>query len=98
MGSWLHYGLGNESEDLPAFCVLTSTGRYGQSQPIAQRQWHSGFLPSRYQGVQFRNQGDPVVYVSNPPGVSGQVRRQAGFIPPPRPARIAPQLELAGDS
>ncbi|MEM1441824.1 MAG: DUF1501 domain-containing protein [Verrucomicrobiota bacterium] len=69
MGSWINYGLGSESEDLPGFVVLTSVGG-GQSQPIAARQWHSGFLPSRFQGVQFHSTGDPVLYVSNPPGVS----------------------------
>lgn len=70
MGSWLTYGLGNEADDLPGFVVLTSLGRHGQAQPIAARQWHSGFLPSRYQGVEFRSTGDPVLYVSNPNGVS----------------------------
>jgi hypothetical protein len=69
MGSWLAYGLGSESADLPAFVVLTSTGRYGQSQPIAARQWHSGFLPSRFQGVHLRSTGDPVLYLSRPAGV-----------------------------
>jgi hypothetical protein len=69
MGSWLSYGLGSDSEDLPAFVVLTSTGRYGQSQPIAARQWHSGFLPSRFQGVHLRSTGDPVLYLSRPAGV-----------------------------
>ncbi len=68
MGSWIQYGLGSEAEDLPGFVVLTSVGG-GQSQPIASRQWHSGFLPSRYQGVHFHSKGDPVLYVSNPPGV-----------------------------
>ncbi len=75
MGSWLSYGLGCEAEDLPAFCVLTSSGRYGQSQPIAQRQWHSGFLPSRYQGIHLRGTGDPVLYLSNPQGVDAQRQR-----------------------
>jgi hypothetical protein len=70
MGSWLVYGLGSENENLPGFVVLTSTGRYGQSQPIAARQWHSGFLPSRFQGVHLRSTGDPVLYLSNPPGVT----------------------------
>jgi hypothetical protein len=70
MGSWLLYGLGSETEDLPGFVVLTSTGRFGQAQPIAARQWHSGFLPSRFQGVEFRSSGDPVLYVRNPSGVS----------------------------
>lgn len=75
MGSWVLYGLGSESEDLPGFIVLTSQGG-GQSQPIASRQWHSGFLPSRFQGVQFNSVGDPVHYVSNPPGVGAQQQRQ----------------------
>lgn len=71
MGSWINYGLGSESQDLPGFVVLTSVGG-GQSQPIAARQWHSGFLPSRFQGVQFHSTGDPVLYVSNPKGVSNK--------------------------
>ena len=75
MGSWLSYGLGCDADDLPAFCVLTSTGRFGQSQPIAQRQWHSGFLPSRYQGVHLRGTGDPVLYLSSPQGVDNQRQR-----------------------
>ncbi len=69
MGSWLLYGLGSESEDLPGFVVLTSEGG-SQSQPIAARQWNSGFLPSIYQGVKFNSAGDPVNYVRNPAGVS----------------------------
>lgn len=69
MGSWVTYGLGSESRDLPGFVVLTSVGG-GQSQPIASRQWHSGFLPSKYQGVQFHSSGDPVLYVNNPAGVA----------------------------
>ncbi|MBA61381.1 MAG: sulfatase [Planctomycetaceae bacterium] len=68
MGSWLTYGLGSETENLPGFVVLTSSGG-GQDQPIASRQWHSGFLPSRFQGVHFHSQGDPVLYVNNPPGI-----------------------------
>ena len=70
MGSWLLYGLGAEADDLPGFVVLTSEGKFGQSQPIAARQWHSGFLPSKYQGVQFHGQGDPVLHVRTPDGVS----------------------------
>src|SRR5262249_42593264 len=66
MGSWLWYGLGAECDDLPGFVVLASTGRSGQSQPIAARQWHSGFLPSQFQGVEFRSKGDPVLYLRNP--------------------------------
>ena len=68
MGSWLLYGLGSDCDDLPGYVVLTSVGG-GQSQPIAARQWHSGFLPSRFQGVEFRSQGDPVLYVKSPKGV-----------------------------
>ncbi len=75
MGSWIQYGLGSESRELPGFVVLTSVGG-GQSQPIATRQWHSGFLPSRYQGVHFHSKGDPVLYVSNPPGVDRQDQKQ----------------------
>ncbi len=74
MGSWINYGLGSESKDLPGFVVLTSVGG-GQNQPIAARQWHSGFLPSRYQGVQFHSTGDPVLYVSNPNGVKRDGQR-----------------------
>jgi hypothetical protein len=70
MGSWVAYGLGAESQDLPAFVVLTSLGLKGQNQPIAARQWSAGFLPSRFQGVQLRSKGDPVLYLSNPPGVT----------------------------
>jgi hypothetical protein len=70
MGSWITYGLGCDAEDLPGFVVLTSLGRGGQNQPIAARQWASGFLPSRFQGVHLRGKGDPVLYLGNPPGVS----------------------------
>lgn len=70
MGSWITYGLGSESENLPGFVVLVSTGKGRSPQPIAARQWSSGFLPSRYQGVQLRSQGDPVLYLSSPPGIS----------------------------
>src|SRR5437773_1452394 len=75
MGSWLVYGLGSDSDNLPGFVVLTSTGKSGQSQPISARQWHSGFLPSRFQGVHFRSTGDPVLYVSNPKGVTADRQR-----------------------
>jgi len=70
MGSWLTYGLGAETENLPGFVVLISTGKGGQMQPIAARQWHSGFLPSRFQGVPFRSQGDPVLYLRSPDGIT----------------------------
>jgi len=69
MGSWINYGLGSEGKNLPGFVVLTSVGG-GQSQPIAARQWHSGFLPSQYQGVRLRSKGDPVLYINNPKGVT----------------------------
>jgi hypothetical protein len=75
MGSWLWYGLGNESQDLPGFVVLTSLGKFGQAQPIAARQWHSGFLPSKFQGVEFRSKGDPVLYVGQPGGVNLKQQR-----------------------
>ncbi|MCP3914982.1 MAG: DUF1501 domain-containing protein [bacterium] len=70
MGAWAVYGLGNESSDLPGYVVLTSVGKGGQSQPIAARQWSSGFLPSRFQGVHFRSEADPVLYVNSPNGVT----------------------------
>ncbi|MDR3636514.1 MAG: DUF1501 domain-containing protein [Isosphaeraceae bacterium] len=76
MGSWLNYGLGSESDELPGFVVMTSQGRFGQSQPIAARQWHSGFLPSRFQGVVFHSKGEPVLYVSRPPGVNAGQQRE----------------------
>jgi hypothetical protein len=75
MGSWVTYGLGSVSEDLPGFVVLTSTGRFGQAQPISTRQWHSGFLPSRFQGVRFYSKGDPVLYLGNPKGTTVERQR-----------------------
>ncbi len=75
MGAWVTYGLGSLAKDLPGFVVLTSLGQGGQNQPIAARQWSSGFLPSKYQGVQLRSKGDPVLYLANPPGVTSD--RQA---------------------
>jgi hypothetical protein len=69
MGAWLSYGLGSEAEDLPGFVVMTSSGG-GQGQPISARQWHSGFLPSRFQGVEFQSRDEPVHYVRTPDGVS----------------------------
>ncbi len=69
MGSWVLYGIGSESQDLPGFVVLTSVGG-GQGQPISSRQWNNGFLPSRFQGVPFHSKGDPVHYVNNPTGVT----------------------------
>jgi hypothetical protein len=74
MGAWVTYGLGSEADDLPGFVVMTS--KMGRSpQPIAARQWHSGFLPGQFQGVEFSTSGAPVHYVNNPPGVSAVHQR-----------------------
>ena len=75
MGSWITYGLGSETEELPGFVVLTSVGGRNP-QPIASRQWGTGFLPSRYQGVQFNSTGDPVNYLKNPEGISNSQQKQ----------------------
>jgi len=76
MGSWIDYGLGSENQNLPAFVVLNSVPSNGMAdQGLLSRLWGAGFLPSRYQGVQFRGTGDPVLYLSDPPGVSRQRRR-----------------------
>jgi hypothetical protein len=75
MGSWINYGLGSEAEDLPGFVVMTSVGGRNP-QPIASRQWSAGFLPSRFQGVEFNSTGDPVHYVRNPKGVSADHQRK----------------------
>ena len=74
IGSWIAYGLGSESQDLPAFVVMVSQG-VGNTQALAERQWASGFLPSRFQGVKFRSGVDPVLYVSNPAGYDTAARR-----------------------
>jgi len=77
IGSWLSYGLGSENQDLPAFVVLLSQGSGNPNdQPLYDRLWGSGFLPSKYQGVKFRSVGDPVLYLSNPPGLSDAGRRR----------------------
>ncbi|HBI32567.1 MAG TPA: sulfatase [Verrucomicrobiales bacterium] len=70
MGSWLSYGLGSENANLPTFLVLLSGG----GQPVPSRYWHNGFLPSKHQGVQFQSKGDPVLYLSNPQGISHENR------------------------
>jgi hypothetical protein len=75
MGSWILYGLGSENDDLPGFVVLTSRGGR-DPQPINSRQWHSGFLPGRHQGVQLWSHGDPVHYLGNPRGVDRQRQRE----------------------
>jgi hypothetical protein len=107
MGSWLWYGLGAETDNLPGFVVLLSTGRSGQMQPIAARQWHSGFLPSRFQGVEFRSKGEPVLYVKNPQGVSADRQKdvidavqrlnamQQGVVDDPEIATRVAQYEMA---
>jgi hypothetical protein len=74
MGSWVTYGLGSESENLPGFVVFSS-GKKGPSG--GNSNWGSGFLPTLYQGVQFRTSGDPVLYLSNPPGVDAQLQRDS---------------------
>ena len=107
IGAWLSYGLGTENEDLPAFVVMTSRGSGRVGQALYTRLWGSGFLPSRYQGVKFRSQGDPVLYLSNPGGVSQDRRRiflddlsalnriqQEQFLDPEIETRIA-QYEMA---
>ncbi len=77
IGSWLAYGLGSENRDLPAFVVMISQGSGNPNdQPLAERQWGSGFLPTTYQGIKFRSIGDPVLYLSNPEGFSTQARRR----------------------
>ena len=75
MGSWLSYGLGAETEELPAFVVMISPGQGVGGQPLYDRLWGSGFLPSKYQGVKFRSVGDPVLYLSDPAGMTRQDRR-----------------------
>jgi Protein of unknown function (DUF1501) len=75
IGSWISYGLGSESENLPAFVVMVSQGG-GNAQALADRQWGSGFIPTKYQGVKFRSGADPVLYLSNPAGYSGVARRR----------------------
>jgi len=74
MGAWLDYGLGTENDDLPAFVVLVTKNEGGQ--PLLTRLWGSGFLPSRFQGTRFRSGQDPVLYLSNPQGLSAEARRQ----------------------
>jgi hypothetical protein len=76
IGSWLAYGLGTENQDLPAFVVMISQGTGNVSdQPLYDRLWGSGFLPTKYQGVKFRSQGDPVLFLKDPEGVSKPGRR-----------------------
>ena len=75
MGSWLSYGLGSENENLPAFCVLLSRGK-GNGQGVYSKLWSNGFLDARHQGVQFSNSEDPVLYLSDPDGMTRDQRRK----------------------
>ena len=75
MGAWVVYGLGAETENLPGFVVMISPGGGGGGQPLYDRLWGSGFLPSRYQGVKFRSVGDPVLYLSRPEGFPAENQR-----------------------
>ena len=77
IGSWMAYGLGSSNADLPAYVVLTSFGSGRKDdQPLYDRLWSAGFLPAKHQGVKFRNTGDPVLYLSNPPGMDRAMRRE----------------------
>lgn len=76
IGAWVAYGLGTDNDDLPAFVAMNSKGKDRGDQPLYDRLWGSGFLPAKYQGVKFRNQGDPVLDIFNPPGVDESMRRQ----------------------
>ncbi|MBI3281733.1 MAG: DUF1501 domain-containing protein, partial [Acidobacteria bacterium] len=77
IGAWLAYGLGSENHDLPAFVVMVSQGTGNPAdQPLYDRLWGSGFLPTRYQGVKFRSGADPVLYLSNPAGMTAEGRRR----------------------
>jgi len=77
IGAWVTYGLGSDNQDLPAFVVMISQGSGNRSdQPLYDRLWGSGFLPTTYQGVKFRSVGDPVLFLSNPPGLSAAGRRR----------------------
>ncbi|HTN75705.1 MAG TPA: DUF1501 domain-containing protein, partial [Pirellulaceae bacterium] len=77
MGAWLSYGIGSPNQDLPAYVVLTSRIANGsQTQALFSRLWGAGFLPTKHQGVALRSTGDPVLYLSNPPGVDNATRRR----------------------
>ena len=79
MGAWLSYGLGRMNRNLPDFVVLSSafwTGGKGNVQALYSRLWGSGFLPSKHQGVAFQPSGDPVLFLSNPKGVTRDSRRK----------------------
>ena len=77
MGSWVAYGLGNMTDDLPAFVVMTSSDKEKTcGQLFYDYYWGSGFIPSKYQGVRFRSEGEPVLYLNNPPGMPPELRRK----------------------
>jgi hypothetical protein len=76
LGAWLSYGLGSANHNLPAFVVMTPSWTRGDDQALYQRLWGAGFLPGQYAGVALRTQGDPVLFLSNPPGVDAQSRRR----------------------
>ncbi|GAB5405910.1 MAG: DUF1501 domain-containing protein [Aureliella sp.] len=76
IGSWVSYGLGSDNAELPAFVAMSSKGSAKQGQPLYDRLWGSGFLPAEYQGVKFRNNGQPVLDIANPPGITRQHRQQ----------------------
>ncbi|NKB33096.1 MAG: DUF1501 domain-containing protein [Pseudomonadales bacterium] len=76
IGAWLDYGLGSMNQDLPSFVAMVSIGTGNGGQPLYDRLWGSGFLPTRHQGVKFLASGDPVLYLSNPPGVNSSTRRR----------------------
>ncbi|MBT7256650.1 MAG: DUF1501 domain-containing protein, partial [Planctomycetaceae bacterium] len=76
MGAWVSYGLGSENHNLPAFVAMTSNGRAKAGQPLYDRLWGAGFLPGHFQGVKFRGQGDPILDLYNPNGVTQAQRRR----------------------
>ena len=76
MGAWVNYGLGSDNANLPSFVALTSNGRAKAGQPLYDRLWGAGFLPGRFQGVKFRGQGDPILDLYNPSGVTRSQRRR----------------------
>ena len=76
IGAWISYGLGSENRDLPAFVVMVSSGSGRSGQPLYDRLWGSGFLPTRYQGVKFRSVGDPVLFLTDPDGIDRNARRR----------------------
>lgn len=108
MGAWASYGLGSENAELPAFVAMTSLGTGNKNdQPLYDRLWGSGFLPTTHQGVKFRSAEDPVLYLKNPPGIAPQVkrgmlddlgelnRRRLGIVGDPEIATRIAQYELA---